>query len=176
MLAPWKKSYDKRRQHISIFKSRHHFANKVQSSQSYGFSSSHVWMWELYHKEGWVPKKWCFWTVVLEKTLKGPLVARRLNQSILKELNSEYSLDGLMLKPKLQYFGNLMWSTDSLENTLMLGKTEGRRRRGWQTMRWVDDSMAINRSKLQEIGQDKKAWGTAVHGVSKSRTWLNTTI
>ena len=176
MLAPWKKSYDKRRQHISIFKSRHHFANKVQSSQSYGFSSSHVWMWELYHKEGWAPNNWCFWTVVLEKPLKSPLVARRLNQSILKELNSEYSLDGLMLKLKLQYFGHLMWSTDSLENTLMLGKAEGRRRRGRQTMRWVDDSMAINRSKLQEIGQDKKAWGTAVHGVSKSRTWLNTTI
>ena len=99
--APWKKTYNKHRQHISIFKSRHHFANKVQSSQSYDFSSSHVWMWDLYNKEGWAPNNRCFWTVVLEKTLKSPLVPRRLNQSILKELNSEYSLEGLMLKLKL---------------------------------------------------------------------------
>ena len=148
MLAPWKKSYDKCRQHIGIFKSRHHFANKVRSSQSYGFSKSHVWMWDLYHKESWAPNNWSFWTVVLDKTLESPLAARRLNQSILKELNSEYSLGGLMLKLKLQYFGHLMWNTDSLENTLLLGKIEGRRRRGRQIMRWLDDSMAINLSKL----------------------------
>jgi len=139
MFAPWKKSYDKRRQHISIFKSRHHFANKVQSSHSYGFSSSHLWMWELYHKEGWAPNNWCFWTVVLEKTLKSPLVARRLNQSILKELNSEYSLDGLMLKLKLQYFGNRRevlthWKTPWCWETLRAGG-EGVDRRwdGWMT-------------------------------------------
>ena len=138
MFAPWKKSYDKRRQHISIFKSRHHFANKVQSSHSYGFSSSHLWMWELYHKEGWAPNNWCFWTV-LEKTLKSPLVARRLNQSILKELNSEYSLDGLMLKLKLQYFGNRRevlthWKTPWCWETLRAGG-EGVDRRwdGWMT-------------------------------------------
>ena len=139
MFAPWKKSYDKRRQHISIFKSRHHFANKVQSSHSYGFSSSHVWMWELYHKEGWAPNNWCFWTVVLEKTLKSPLVARRLNQSILKELNSEYSVDGLMLKLKLQYFGNRRevlthWKTPWCWERLRAGG-EGVNRRwdGWMT-------------------------------------------
>ena len=133
MLAPWKKSYDKPRQCIK--KQRHYFANKVPSSQSYGFSSSHVQMWELGHKEGWVLKNWCFWTVVLEKTLlRVPWTARRSNQSILKEINSEYSLEGLMLKLKLQYFGQLMWRANSLEKTLMLGKIEGRRRssnRGW---------------------------------------------
>ena len=133
MLAPWKKICDKLRQCIK--KQRHHFANKGPSSQSYGFSTSHVWMWELDHKEGWAPKNWCFWTVVLEKTLGRPLKARRSNQSTLKVINPEYSLEGLMLKLKLQHFGHLMRRADSLEKTLMLGKTEGRRRRGWQRMR-----------------------------------------
>ena len=107
MLAPWKKSYDQPRQHIK--KQRHYFANKGPPSQSYGFSSSHVWMWELDHKEGWAPKNWCFWTVVWEKTV--PWTARRLNQSILKEVSPECSLEGLMLKLKLQYFGHLMQRT-----------------------------------------------------------------
>ena len=134
-LAPWKKSYDQPRQHIK--RQRHYFANKGPSSQRYGFSSSHVWMWELDYKESWALKNWCFWTVVLEKTLESPLelrvpwTARRLNQSILKEISPEYSLEGLMLILKLQYFGHLMWRTDSLEKTLILGKIEGRRRRGW---------------------------------------------
>ena len=113
----------------SVLKSRHHFVDKVLYSKSCGFSSSHVWMWELAHKEGWVPKNWCFRTVVLEKTLESPLDCRS-NQSILKEINTEYSLEGLMLKLKFQHFGHLMWRTDSLEKTLMLGKIEGRRR-GW---------------------------------------------
>ena len=95
-------------------------------------------MWELYYKESWVPKNWCFWTVVLEKTLESPLAARISTQSILKEISPEYSLEGLMLKLKLQYFGHLMWRTDSLEKTLMLGKIEGGRRRGQQRMRWLD--------------------------------------
>ena len=103
---------------------------KVQS-QSYGFSSSHVWMWELDHKEGWTLKNWCLWTVVLEKTLKRvPWTARRSTQSISKEINPEFSLEGLMLKLKLQYFGHLMRRAGSLEMMLMLGKIEGRRRRG----------------------------------------------
>ena len=93
---------------------------KFQSSQSYGFSSSHVWMWELNHKESWALKNWCFWTVVLEKTLKSPWTARRSNQSILKEINVEYSLVGLMLKLKVQYFHHLIQRTDSFEETLML--------------------------------------------------------
>ena len=99
-LAPWKKSYDQPRQHIK--KQRHYFANKRPCSQSYGFSSSHVWMWESDYKESWVPKNWCFWTVVLEKTLESSWTARRSNLSILWEITSEYSLEGLMLKLKLQ--------------------------------------------------------------------------
>ena len=95
-------------------------------------SSSHVWMWELGDRESWVLKNWCFWTVVLEKTLEGPLASQgESNQSILKAINPEYSLEGLMLKLKLQCFGHLMQRTDSLEKTLMLGNFEGGRRRGW---------------------------------------------
>ena len=89
-------------------------------------------MGELDHKEGWAPKNWCFWTVVLEKTLDSPLDCKEIQQSILKEISPEYSLEGLILKLKLQYFGHLMWRSDSLEKTLMLGKIEGRSRRGWQ--------------------------------------------
>ena len=110
MLAPWKKSYDKPRHHVK--KHRHYFADKGPYSQRYSFSSSHVWIWELDHKES-LPKNWCFWTVVLEKTLESPLDARRSTQSILKEITPEYSLEGLMLKLKLQYFGYLMGRTDS---------------------------------------------------------------
>ena len=135
MLAPWKKSYDQPRQHIK--KQRHYFSNKGPSSQSYGFPSSHIWMWELDSKESWVLKNWCFWTVVLEKTLRVSWTARRSNQSILKEISPEYSLEGLMLKLKLQYFGHLMGRTDSLEKILMLGKIEGRRKRGWGWGSWM---------------------------------------
>ena len=124
MLSPWKKSYDKPKH--SIKKLRHHFADKGLSSQSYGFSSSHVQTWELDHKEGWTPKNWCFRTLVLEKIPESPLDYKESNQSILKEINSEYSLEGLMLK--LQHFGHLMWRDDTLEKTLMRGKSEGRRR------------------------------------------------
>ena len=148
MLPPWKKSYNKPRQCVK--KQRYLFANKSPSSQSYGFSSSHVWMWELDHKEGQALKNWCFQTVVLEKILE----TRRSNQSILKEISPEYSLEGLMLKLKLQYFGHLMRRANSLEKTLMLGKNEGRRRRGWQRMRSLDgitDSMDMSLSKLQEM-------------------------
>ena len=121
----------------------HHFVDKAKYSQSYGFSRSHVWMWELDHEEGWVPKNWCFQTVVLEKTFKSLLDRRRSNQSSLKEISPEYSWEGLMLKLKLQYFGHLMWRTGSLEKTPLLGKIEGRRRQqtddemvGWH--HWLD--------------------------------------
>ena len=144
MLAAWKKGYDHPRQHIK--KQRRYFADKGPSSQIYGFSSTHVWMWELDHKESWVSKNRCFWTMVLEKTLE-TWTARRSNQSILKEISPHYSLEGLMLKLKLQYFGHLIGRTDSLEKTRCWerlkagGKGEDRGWDGWMATRtwwtWV---------------------------------------
>ena len=163
-----KKSYDQPRQHIK--KQRHYFANKGLSSQSYGFSGSHVWMWELDHKESWELKNWCFWNKLLEKTPESPLDCKESTQFILEEIIPEYSLEGLLLKLKLQYFGHLMQWTNSLEKTLMLGKTEGRRRRGRQRMKWLD---GMSLSKLWEMVKDREAWHATVHGVAKSRTQLS---
>ena len=148
--TPWKESYDQPRQHIK--KQRHYFANKGPSGQSYGFSSGHVCMWELDSEESWVLKNWCFWTMYWRRLLRVPWTARRSNQFILKEISPGCSLEGQMLKLKLQYFGHLMQRVDSLEKTLILGGIGGRRRRGRHRIRWLDgitDSMDMCLSKLQ---------------------------
>ena len=145
MLAPWKKSYDQPRQHIK--KQRHHFANKGPSSQSYGFSSSHVLMWEWDYKESWAPKNWCFWTLVLEKILHNPLEFKEI-----KPVNPKGNQSWIFIgRTDAEAEILILWPPDAknwlLEKTLKLGKIEGGRRRGWQRMRWLDgitDSMDIS--------------------------------
>ena len=181
MLTPWKKSYDQpTRQHIK--KQRHSFANKDVSSQSYSFSSRYEWMWELDHKESWALKNWCFWTVVLEKTLDSPLDCKEIKPVNSKDNPSEYSLEGLMLKLKLQYFGYLMWRTSHCKKTLMLGKMEGRRIRGQQRMRWlggITNSMYVNFSSSR-VGDGQgslvccSSWGRKESDMTEWLKWPDT--
>ena len=164
----WKKSYDKRRH--SIIKQRHHFADKGPYSQSSGFFSSHVQRWELDIKmaEPWridAFEPWCW-----RKLLRVPSTVRRSNQLILKEISHECSLEGLMLKLKLQSFGHVMQRANSWEKTLTMGKIEDRRRREWLRVRWLDGittSMDMSLGKLQDIVKDRKAWNAVVHGAQK---------
>ena len=129
-------SSDQPRQHIK--KQRHYFVNKGPSSQGYGFSSSHVWMWELDYKESWAPKNWCFWTVMLEKTLESLLDCKEIQPVHSKGDQSCVFIGSTDVEAETQYFGHLMRRADSFEKTLMLGKIEGRRRKGWKRMRWLD--------------------------------------
>ena len=163
MLAPWKKIYDQPGQRIE--KQRLYFANKGPPSQSYGFSTCHVWMWGLDYNESWVPKNWCFWTVVLKKALESPLDCKEIHQSILKEISSEYSLEGLMLKLKLQYFGHLIWRIKHLK-----------RRWCWETLnaggegddRGWDDWMASLTSWTWVWASSRSWWRTGKPGILQS--------
>ena len=172
-LAPWKKNCDQSRQHIK--KQRHYFADKGLCSQSYGFSSSHVWMWELDYKESWALNNLCFWTVVLEKTHESPLDCRRSNQSILKKINPEYSLEGLILKLKVP----ILWPPDMkswLRKDSDVSKDwrqQEKRTAEDEMLDGITESKHVSLRKLLKMVKDREAWHAAVQGVAKSGTHLS---
>ena len=154
----------------SIFKSRHYFANKGPSSQGYGFSSGHVWMWESDYKESWTLKNWCFWTVVLEKTLESPLYCKKTNQFILMEISPEYSLIGLLLKVKLQYFGR----PPDVKSWLIWKDPDAGKNWKWEEKGMTEDEMIAwhhwlsghDFEYLWELVMDREVWCAAVHEVT----------